>query len=217
MEKRSLSLFTVVLLALLINLTFVSAITGSIGNSRMILRPEVDGWSYTSIEKYILVKNVNDVPIDIELKLDETAQEFIELVDEKFSLEPGQDYKAKFLVQVKKVGDYSGKIQVFFTPQDGEGAGVVLSSAIIVIPEKESGYDPEEDEEVIPEEDKEDSGVSVGLSGKVIDNSSSFKFNPFYLSTFVLAIVFVALLFLINKRGKTSDKKNIKKKSNKKK
>ena len=67
MKIGSKSLITSIFIIILM-LSFVSsvyAITGSIGNARMILRPEIGD----SIEKSILVKNVNDIAVDIELSI----------------------------------------------------------------------------------------------------------------------------------------------------
>ena len=47
-----------IILILISSISLVHAITGSIGNARMVLRVNVGD----TIEKYILVKNVNDIP-----------------------------------------------------------------------------------------------------------------------------------------------------------
>src|SRR3989344_919292 len=77
-----------VLFILLIIASFASAITGAMGNAKMVLYPEVNGFTYTKIEKSILTKNVNDVPINISLQVDNETAKFIELIDETFILEP---------------------------------------------------------------------------------------------------------------------------------
>jgi hypothetical protein len=41
---------------ILANSVFVSAITGSMGNARVVLYPEVNGWTNTIIERSILVR-----------------------------------------------------------------------------------------------------------------------------------------------------------------
>jgi len=43
----------------------------------MVLYPEVNGWFSTTIEKSILVKNVNDEEIKITLEADEEGKEFV--------------------------------------------------------------------------------------------------------------------------------------------
>ncbi|MFH1585138.1 MAG: hypothetical protein ABIB79_00030 [archaeon] len=157
-DQKSTILTIVLILVLLLNLAAVSAITGSMGNARMILRPEVDGSTIVTIEKYIKVKNVNDVPINVTLETDDDGAEFIELIDSFVGLEPGEEYKAKFLVEVQDPGTYEGRINVFFTPADGEGAGVALSSTIIVVAageDEEPNPEPEEEEEDDEEDDSE--------------------------------------------------------------
>jgi len=125
MKKSFTFGFVFTLLILLTGSVFVSAITGSMGNARMILYPEVNGWTNTVIEKTILVRNVNDVPINIKLETDEEGSKFIELVDEEFILEPDEERKAQFVVKVKKEDTYEGRINVFFSPAEEEGPGVV--------------------------------------------------------------------------------------------
>ena len=56
-EKR-MKLMLVVLMIFFVNLSFVSAISGSMGNARMILYPEVNGWTNTIIEKTIFIQKM---------------------------------------------------------------------------------------------------------------------------------------------------------------
>jgi len=165
-------LVVLALIVLLVNITFVSAITGSMGNARMILYPEVNGWTTTTIEKSILTKNVNDIPIDIKLEVAEDSTEFLELVDENFILEPGTEKKAEFLVKVRKEGTYNGKINVFFSSvaddnESNKEPGVALSSTIIVIAKKDQDYNEIDEEDVDNSETDvdEDGGVSVSFGG----------------------------------------------------
>ena len=121
---------------ILVSPVFVSAITGSIGNARMILRAETGD----EIEKYVLVKNVNDVAIDVQISVSGDLAEHIDIQDESFTLEAGDEKKAYFTVDVKKSGTSESKINVQFTPVDG-GNGVGLSSTVIVIAEgDDSGW-----------------------------------------------------------------------------
>ena len=59
--KRIQIIMVILLVFAVINSINVSAITGSMGNARMVLYPEVTNEETTTIEKTILVKNVNDV------------------------------------------------------------------------------------------------------------------------------------------------------------
>ena len=153
MKKKIASLLIILFL-----IPFVNGLIGSIGNARMILYPEVDGKNTVTIEKSILVKNVNDVPVNITLKVDETSAEFIEIVDETFILEPATEKKATFIIKVKKEGNYNGKIVVLFSPVSGKEAGVALPSSVVVIAKKDQGYSEEEEntEEEVVDEEKSD-------------------------------------------------------------
>lgn len=200
MIKR-LSLMVGILFILLISIGFSSAITGAMGNARMVLYPEVNGWTNTIIEKSILVNNVNNESINITLQLSEEAAKFIELIDKSFILEPHTEQQANFLVKVRKEGTYTGKINVFFSPIGEKKAGVALSSEIIVIAKKNQGY--EEVEETIEEDD-------TNATGEVVDKEDKNPFSGtwiFFGSTFVLLLIFIGLMFLLSKKGEKRRKK----------
>jgi hypothetical protein len=160
MDKKiiigSLSLLLVVVL-----ISNVFAITASIGNARMILRAEVGD----EIEKSIRVINDNDVAVDILLTVEGDLIDDIELVDEEFRLEPQEEKKAYFKIDVNTEGKTESTINVQFTPVDGKnGAG--LSSTVIVIAVGEGELDEEEEEE----EEDEDEENEEEEENEVIDN-----------------------------------------------
>ena len=212
--KRELILI-LLLGILLANLSFVSAITGSIGNARMILHAEQGD----EIEKYVLVKNVNDVAVDIEITASGDLADYVDIQDEEFSLEAGEEKKAYFTIQVKKAGTTETKINVKFTPQEGKN-GVGLSSTIVIIAEKSSWFDwgssDEEDEECEGDScntDESEEGVSV-TTGKVVSNSGISTGMLIAFST--TGIVFIALVvLLVLMFRKTKNKKNIREKEGK--
>ncbi len=178
----------------------VSAVTGSIGNGKMVLYPEVNGWTNTVIQKTILVNNVNDIPVNITLRLDSNASDFIELVDETFILEAGESKKAEIIIKVKKEGTYEGRVNVFFKPVEGNEAGVVLSSTIVVIAKKDTGYEeeeenPEDEEDVLNPENPED------------QNQPSKLIKVWGISTLVLVVVLLILLYIWGKKRKKSKRK----------
>lgn len=184
-----------VFLLVLANSIMLSAVTGSMGNARMILYPEVNGWTNTVIEKSILVKNVNDMPINITLELDENSSNFIELIDKSFILESGEEKKAQFEVKVKKEGKYEGRINVFFRPIEGKESGVVLSSTIVVIATKDNGYEDDEEEleeEITEDEEKPNNSESI--------NKSSKTMTYLTISTFILVLALIILFYIAGKK-----------------
>ena len=193
---------------LLLNLVVVSAITANMGNARMILYPEVNGWTTTKIQKSILVKNVNDVSINISLVADSDAEKFIQITDKDFVLLPGEQKAARFVVEVKTEGTYEGKINVFFKPQNNE-SGVVLSSTIIAVAKKDQSDAPNNNDSGDESNtDNPDSNNNSGISPIVI---------VFSISTLLLAVILCYLIAMLMKRNKLKDKpsKNIKKKKEK--
>ncbi len=201
-NKQVLSIvFSVVLL-----LSFVSgvyAITGSIGNAKMILRPDVG----EEVRRSILVKNVNDIALDISLKASGDLVNDIKIEDDEFRLEAGDERKAYFTIKTKNPGTFENKINVKFSPVDG-GDGVGLISTVILIAEGESEDDGgifgglfggEGGEEVV-EGNQENGEVSVGqdkqddVSGEVGESKPT---NWLAVSGGFTILLFIALLVVL--------------------
>ncbi|MBS3092294.1 hypothetical protein J4466_02635 [Candidatus Pacearchaeota archaeon] len=119
----------IIVFVLLFSLSLTSAITGKIGNGRMILNLEAG----EAIERSIQVINDNDVPLNITLFVGGNLTDNIELIDENFVLNAGEEKQARFtLTAGKELGRDEGRINVKFAPTNENEAGVVLSSQIIV-------------------------------------------------------------------------------------
>jgi hypothetical protein len=205
--KRSL-VFTFAILLLITSGALVSAITGSMGNAKMILYPDVNGWTNTVLEKTILVKNVNDVPINVTLIPDANATKFVEIIDKSFILQPGEEKKAQFDVKVRKVGTYNGQINVFFRPANGTEGGVVLSSNIIVIARKNQGYtDNNTDTPVKNNTNNNTTGDNGSNNGSDIEKPNLLLI--WGVGFVVLLLVLLLLLYIWNKkRGRSKKRKN---------
>lgn len=170
------------------------AITGSLGNSRMVLRLAPG----ESVEKSVLVKNVNSEPLDIELSASGDLADNIKIKDESFTLKAGEEKKAYFTIKAVNEGTTESKINVKFTPSEGNGVG--LAATIIVISGQDNGTDNSEDpnsdsNSITPQNPnnspEEESGS--GISGMLI---------LLLFSTLVLLIAFFSL-YLYSKRIKS--------------
>jgi hypothetical protein len=218
MEMKKTLTITFAILLLISSWAIVSATTGSIGNAKMVLYPEVNGWTNTVIEKTILVRNVNDVPMNITLKTDANASKFIELVDETFILAPGEEKKAGIEIKVRKVGTYTGSVNVFFKPTEGKDAGVVLSSTIVVIAKKNTGYEEDDtgdDTNTNPDTNTDNNsttGDDNGITGDVSNTNGPSKIVKIWgISTFILLVVLLVLLYIWGKkRSKSKNKRKYK-------
>ena len=199
-----------ILLVVVILSSSVSAITGSIGNARAIINVEV-GFFGTTIERTILVKNVNDVPVNITLEPSEEFKDMVNILDKEFTLQAGEEKKAKFNVNIKKPGDYEGRINVFFK-SEGEKTGVALTSTIIIHAVKKGSLNNDEDVEPVDEEIVNEN-ETTDITGNVISNNNS-KINTsliaVLISTLVLAAILIFLIFKIKtkKHEKTGEKVN---------
>jgi len=189
------------------------AITGSIGNARMILRLETG----EEIEKYVLVKNVNDVPVDIEITATGDLKDYVVLKDTAFRLNAEEEKKAYFTIKAAEQGTTETKINVAFTPDEGNGVG--LSSTVIVIAQGESKSSildwlkkDEENETDVNEENisEEENNSLEQLTGAFVG------MNPVsigLLSTTVILIIFIVLLVIY--AGKKNQKNKREKRARK--
>lgn len=195
-------------LVLLISMASVSAITGKIGNGRMILDAEVG----EKIERSILVINDNDVPLNITVFPTGDLEDEMNIVDKSFILEAGEEKKAYFTVVPKKSGTFNTKINVQFAPLGENENGVGLSSTVIlkVVGEGEIIDDNNENNNEVNNTNEE--GVSVSISGNsaaIVGGESEFKWEYLLgISTLLLAAVLIFLMYYSSKMGK---KKSVKK------
>lgn len=221
MKSVKLLICFVLIMMILTLVSSVYAITGSIGNARMIVRVEQG----EEIEKYILVKNVNDVSVDVELFAVGDLAEDIEIEDTEFTLQGGDERKAYFTIKVRDAGTSETKINVKFSPTDG-GNGVGLSSTVIVIAKEKEGVDFFEklfgggSEDNYEDEVPENQSVSVGVWNKQeniqkeeVETKKSILSKRLFVtagsSMFILLLVFFVLLIIaLGIRNKTKLKKS---------
>ena len=209
--NKTLSLFIVVSIITLFLTANVIAITASMGNARMVLYPEIDGKNPTTIEKSILVKNVNDVPIKVKLVAGEDAT-FISIIDEELELQPDDEVKAKFEITVDKLERYEGRINVVFEPLDKEQpgvdkSGVVLASNIIVIPKLPDGTEAEDNGEGESGSGNENIiNNPIKLPSIVSEGGSLGKSILFVASGVLVIILFMMMYYYYNNKRKNGIK-----------
>ena len=202
--KKSLVL---VLIAALLVINFFSQasaqkVTGSIGNSRMILRLETG----ESIKRNILVRNVNDASVTINITTSGELADYIKLDEDSLILSPGEEKKVDFTLTAAKEGTTESKINILFIPETGNGVG--LSSTIIVIA---SGADSVDNSDSSSTDENTSSGFSFNIgnqggssainSGK--NSQEVSKVSPFTLLLIlsgVLILVLIALIIFASKR-----------------
>lgn len=171
--------------------SFVSALTGSIGNARMVLKAEVGD----TIEKYVLVKNVNDESVNISLSVSGNLTKETSLEEKGFILQPGEDKKAYFTIKPKKPGTYETRINVQFASLEDVngtgGSGVGLSSAIILIVYGRGELPEDKAEDVGGEELTEE---DVGITGSVVGEK---RINPILIILPISTLILLGLLLFV--------------------
>ncbi len=191
--KSKRELYSILFILILLLIANVSAITGSIGNARMVLRVNQGD----EIDKCILVKNVNDVNVNIELSANGDLADYVNIKDKKFTLLAKEEKKACFTLEAKKSGTTETKINVMFVPTNGDN-GVGLSSTIIVIA-KDMGLSSlvvGENEEVEDEREDREEITSSSTDGQEnpINKKNSKKL---ILTSSIITIVLFGLLVIL--------------------
>lgn len=208
----------------------VFGLKASIGNARAIINVDIESGEIKTIERTILVRNVNDVPVNITLEPIGDLELLAIIVDRSFTLQPGEEKKAKYFVKLEYSGDYAGKIGVSFRTLTGEGIPIGLFSELIVhvtgpeapqefldkleeirtrepesIPEPEE-YEGEEEEPSIIESDDEDTpGVSISTktSSEPREIKKPIEVGPWIWFIIILAVIvgiIVLILFLLRRK-----------------
>jgi|WetSurMetagenome_2_1015567.scaffolds.fasta_scaffold527429_1 hypothetical protein len=200
--KRSLILGALVTLVVLSLISYASAqaVTGSIGNSRMVLKLDQG----ESVRKSILVKNVNDFNVVINATVSGDLSNSIELEESSFTLAPNSDQNIFFTIKATKPGTTETKVNIRFSPEEG-GNGVGLSSTIIVV---SSGQGTGDDSEVIDNTNPAENSTDETIPDTVTDSNSDSQgtgFKPNFItvllaSTGLLIIIFVILIIYASKR-----------------
>ena len=154
-------------LAVILSLMYLaSAITGSIGSAKMILRAKPG----EEIGRSILVRNVNDIPVTVTVTPSGTLEDNINFNTEEFVLAAGKEKKVSFTIFADEVGTTETKINVLFTPEEGNGIG--LSSNIIFVASNADAIDDEDEEEDAEDEEDEDTTDEEDEVEDLIDDSS---------------------------------------------
>ncbi len=204
MKREIIPVFVI---SLIILAAIVSATTASIGNSRMILHLSPS----ESVDKYILVKNVNDFPVNITLTAEGDLKDNIKIKDTSFTLQANEEKNAYFTIKAQKSGTSESKINVLFKPEEGNTVGLV-STIIVTVGGADISTSGDASSGDASTDNSSDSGVTFNINNKTSvpensTNKSSLSLSPalmLSISTLVLAAILVILFFYASKKMKKS-------------
>ncbi len=101
------------------------SMTASIGNSRIVLRLSAG----EEVERYILVRNVNEFPVSISLSAGGDLKNKITISESSFILNPGEEKRAYFNITAQNSGTKESFINALFSAEGKNSVG--LKSIII--------------------------------------------------------------------------------------
>jgi len=134
MKTRQLVVHIIAFLLILVSIDSALSLTASIGNARMILYPNMEQGKPYIIERTILVKNVNEIPLKITLEPMGALENQTEIIDTNFVLQPNETRDARFRITIQEPGKYETNVGVSFYPENStKEQGVGLMSDIIIV------------------------------------------------------------------------------------
>ena len=173
------------ILLLLLTVSSVSALTASMVPARMVVREKPD----VEVEKFILVKNVNNVSVTIEMFVAGDLENNVKIRENNFTLSPGEDKKAYFTIKADEEGTYTTKINFKFIPEKGNTVG--LASTITFVAGSGEGSDSnEENEEDVTTNINEETNK---LASKIRQSNIVSPLNLLLVSTIALAVILIVL------------------------
>jgi hypothetical protein len=134
MKTRQILGYIIAFLLILVSIDSALSLTASMGNARMILYPNMEEGKPYLIERTILVKNVNDIPLKITLEPMGALENQTEIIDTNFVLQPNETRNARFSITILGPGKYETNVGVSFYPENStKEEGVGLMSNIIIM------------------------------------------------------------------------------------
>lgn len=181
---------------------FASAIIGKIGNGIMIIDAEVGD----TVERSVLVINDNEIPVTISVFASGDLEKDVKILDDEFTLEPGEEKKARFTIRIRQPGTTTTRINVQFTPIDSSPSGnesksgMGLSSKVTIHAVGEGELVEEEEETGNGEENTEEE--TGGITGDNVIDLWEGNNKIFFLggTSVILLIVLIALLSSLSKK-----------------
>ena len=201
MSKSKIILVISALFALML-IANVYAITGSIQGGRMIITAQTG----ESVERSIVVRNVNDADVDINLTVSGDLVDNVVLNEDAFTLEPDEEKRVYFTIEADEFGESETRINVKFTPS--EGNGVILSAVITFVASGENvdnSGDVNNDNTEITDGNSSGDSLSFGVNSGTPEDErgSGLNLSPIILlsiSTGILIIILILLIIYASKK-----------------
>ncbi len=208
MNMKKGSLFFVCLVTFILIVGGASALTVKFGNGVSVVRSDVGD----EIERFIRIINDNDVSVTVVLEPAGELADNVDLIDNNFTLEPGEERKAYFTIFADEPGTFETQILVKFVPEEGNPVGLASRITVIAsgdaIDKEDKGFfgglfggddsdlNESSDDSNIEDDNNEGSenGNSNGLSILVILG----------ISTTILAVIFLILVIILMRRKNNS-------------
>ena len=163
-------------------------------------------------ERSVLVINDNDIPVNINVTASGDLADDIKIIDKTFTLQPGEQKKARFTLEIKSAGTTTNRINVAFQAINKTGGG--MSSVITInayekgklLDEKKSALTDGGDYSDSSDANADNTGGSTMLTGNIIKSTKGAAI-ALGVMTLILFIVLIGLLSAISSKKKKGVKK----------
>jgi len=199
--KRSISIIFSVVLLIVVLAGVGSAITATIGNAKMIVSADPGD----DIRKYILVKNVNDYPVEINMEVVGDLVDWIELDEVTFDLNSGAEKKAYFTITAKESGNYQSRIQVGFKSLNEEIKGSVGFASVVILKVSGDGVDNLDEDIDLNDSvnlDGDDDTIVSNDSNDSVDVKNNYSGLLIGMMVSLTLILLLVLLLVMSKKSK---------------
>ena len=136
-----------------------------------------------TINRSIRVINDNEVSLNITLFPSGDFEDEINIIDENFILNPGDEKNARFNLKLEEPGKYEGRINVKFSPIGTKESGVGLASQITINVHEENGVN-------VNGGDNESNSISSNKTAVIL-----------MITTLALFVMLSALVYMLKIRG----------------
>lgn len=176
------------ILGIILSISFISAVSGGIGNGKVVLNAKVGD----IIEKSVKVINYDNISVNIELSGAGDLKDQFKFKKNNFTLAPKEETDVGYSLRVTKEGRSDSQINVKFIPTEGKN-GIILPASVIIFAAKGNSTTLDWTDLITGDNNMNDINKTNGK----YNPKDTAKINPIVIGLFATAIVFVILLVLL--------------------
>jgi hypothetical protein len=199
--KKGTHILIFCVLLLIVFSSYALAISAYTRSGRIVINAEVG----EKVERTLFIPNRNDVSVKVNLDVSGDLEEQFSLEKTEFILQPGEEERVIFNIDVTKPGNFQTRIVIGFSELDSEGPSPKVAS-VITLTAVGQGELPDTEEGDNEEENQEAEGVDVSL-GEAEQEEEQFSARSVLSIMLVATSVILVILIVVLLKAKTGKRK----------